>query len=335
MELPVLVDILNSIIKLTLFLLLIFLKANLIQFIIAGIIAVLPGFFIIAHLSKKYVRPKFEIDFEIWKNLLKESWPLALTATFIMIYTRIDQLMLFQIKGAQAVGHYAAAVRLTELFNIIAAAFMTSVFPLFSKYFISSGEELEKAYKLSFKYLSTLIIPIAVGISILSKPIIMAIYGEQFLSSILTLRILIWSEIFVFLGTIHVSILISAGLQRLDFIFTSSSAALNILLNLLLIPRFSIAGAAVATVISYGLGVPMSCILKKTRKYGKALAYSTLKPLIAAGIMGCFTYFTFIIQLPLTLIILFSAIIYFGITVLIKGLDRQDQEYLKRIIVQA
>ncbi|GBD96002.1 MAG TPA: flippase [Nitrospirae bacterium] len=332
MKYPTLANIFSSVLKLTIFLYLIFMKAPLLWFIIAGIIAAFSEFLIILRLSRRYVRPKFEIDFKIWKNLFKESWPIALTATFIMIYNRIDQIMLFQMKGAQAVGNYAVAVRLTEAFNIIPAAFMTSVFPLFSEYFLASGEKLEKAYALSFKYMSILIMPIAVGISILSEPAIRILFGEQFIWSVQALRILIWSEVFVFLGAVHINILISTGLQKLDFIFTSSGAVVNIILNLLLIPPYGIVGAAIATFVSYGLGVPMSCILKKTRSYGKALAYSTLKPLIAAGIMGCFTYFAFFLHLPLAAIIFFSAIGYFAVIVLIGGVDRQDQEYFRKIV---
>jgi O-antigen/teichoic acid export membrane protein len=249
-----------------------------------------------------------------------------------MIYSRIDQIMLFKMKGAKAVGYYAAAVKLTEIFNIIPVAFMTSIFLLFSKYFVTSQEKLEKTYKLSFKYLSTAIMPIAVGISILSEPIIRLIYGEQFLGSSLALRILIWSEVFVFLGSVHISILISVGLQKLDFIFTSSGAIVNIILNLLLIPHYGIVGASIATVISYGLGVPLSCALKKTRSYGKALANSTLKPLIAAGMMGCFTYLTFVLGLSLIAATLFSIIAYLVFIILLKGLNREDLEYFRKIV---
>jgi O-antigen/teichoic acid export membrane protein len=330
---PTLVDIVSSPLNLALFLYLIFLKVSLLWFIIAGLIVSLPGLFIIVIISGKFVQPKFEMDFSLWKKILLESWPLALTATFILIYTRIDQIMLFSMKGPELLGYYASAVRLTEALSIIPVAFMASVFPLFSKYFVTSGKKLEEAYKLSFKYMSTLIIPIAVGTSVLSAPVIKSFYGEQFISSIPALRILIWSEIFVFLGSVHINVLISTGLQKFDFIFTSSGAIVNIILNLLLIPHYGIVGASIATLISYGLGLPLSCALAKTRRYGNAMAYSMLKPMIAAGVMGCFTYFAFIHHLPLIVTILFSMIVYLGLIVLIKGLDRMDWEYAKRILV--
>jgi O-antigen/teichoic acid export membrane protein len=332
MEYPVMADVLNNLIKVGVFLWLIFIKASLLWFIVASVFIHLPGLFFIVILSRRFVRPEFKLDFTVWRRLFTQSWPIALTAAFIMVYVRIDQLMLFQMKGADAVGNYAAVVRLTEIFNIIPSAFMTSAFPLLAAYFLVSKLKLEKAYELSFKYMSVLVMPIAVGICILSEPIIRLIYGEQFINAAPAFSILIWSEIFVFLGVVHVNVLIAVGLQKLDFIFTSTGAIVNVILNLLLIPRYGIVGASVATVISYGLGVPLSCLIKKTRPYGMALVLSTLKPLLSAIIMGYFVYFIYALGLPLYAVILSGSMIYAGIIFLIRGLDKQDLAYFRSIL---
>lgn len=328
MEYPTLVNIFSGLLKLALFLYLIFLKAPLLWFIIAGIIISLPGFFIILRLSRRFIRPKFEIDFGIWKNLLKESWPLALTATFIMIYVRIDQLMLFQMKGAEAVGHYAAAVRLTEVFNIIPAAFMISVFPLMSKYFETSKESLTRAYTLSFRYMLMFIIPVAVGTTLLSKPIISLIYGERFLPSVAALSILIWSEVFVFFGIVHKQTLISTNKQRLDFIFTSTSAVINVVLNLILIPRHGIMGAAIATAFSYTWGLVLSLFLNVTRPYSLSGWGAMPKPIIASLVMGIYVYY---MRSHLTLAITGGIIIFTLVMFLIRGISRQDIHLIKTI----
>ena len=331
MEYPTSVNIFSGLLKLALFLYLIFLKAPLLWFIIAGIIISLPGFFIILRLSRRFVRPRFEIDFGIWKNLLKESWPIALTATFIMIYTRIDQLMLFQMKGAQAVGHYSAAVRLPESLAILPAAFMTSVFPLMSRYFKTSKGALIRVYTLSFKYMLMLIIPIAVGTTLLSKPIIFLIYGERFLPSVSALSVLIWSEIFVFFGIVHNQTLISTNKQRLDFIFTSTAAVINVVLNLILIPRYGIVGAAIATAISYAWGLVLSLFLSATRPYSVAGWGAMPKPIIASLIMGIYVYY---MRLHLTLAITGGIIIFTLVMFLIRGISRQDMQLIKAIFQQ-
>jgi len=328
------VNILDSVLKLASFTLLIIIKADLVWFILTTVVASCPGLFIIAGLSKKLIKPKFKLDFGIWKNLLKQSWPLALTAAFIILYTRIDQVMLFTMRGAEEVGFYAAGVRFIEAFNILPLAFMVSVFPLLSRYFVSSKEKLKETYSLSFKYLAIAIVPIAMGVCILAEPIVRIIYGSKFLPLIPALKILIWSEVFAFLGAVHVSTLISVGLQKLDFVFTLSGAVVNILLNLLLIPVYGIIGASLATVISYGLGIPLSCALPKTRAYGKALVSSLPKPLIAASLMGVFTYWFFTLRINLAVNIVISIGLYFGFLVLIRGLNQQDRHYFKKMLVR-
>jgi len=333
MEYPILVEIFNSLLKLGLFFFLIVKKASLIWFVLATVIINLPALFMLMFFSRKFVKLELKIDFKVYKYLIKESWPLALTTAFIMIYTRIDQLMLFHMKGAKAVGFYAAAVRLAELFNIIPVAFTISVFPLFSNYFVNAKEKFKEAYELSFKYMSILIIPIAVVMSILSKPIINFIFGQSFTESAQAFKVLIWSEVFVFLGAIHINILIATGLQRLDFLFTVSSALLNIILNLLWIPCYNIVGAAWATLISYSLGVPLSYIIKNTRPYAKALINSLFKPMIASLIVGGFIYWAYLFGFQIGIIIIMPILLYFLIIILIRGLDKKDIEYLKTILL--
>ncbi|HAH20014.1 MAG TPA: hypothetical protein DCL49_03825, partial [Candidatus Omnitrophica bacterium] len=74
--------------------------------------------------------------------------------------------------------------------------------------------------------------------------------------------------------------------------------------------------------------------LTETRKYAIASVCSTLKPLLAAGLMGCFTYLAFVFKIHLAINIFLSACIYFGLLLLIKGLNKQDFEYIKEIAVK-
>ncbi len=330
MEYPLLVSVVMNLLRLVLFLYLIFLKAPLLWFIIVVIFNIFPEFLLIRHLSRRFVRPKFEINLVIWKYLFKESWPLVLTAVFIMIYHRIDQLMLFQMKGDEAVGYYSAAVGLPEALAIFPSAFMTSVFPLMSRYFQTSRQSLVQAYTLSFKYMLMLIIPIAVGTTLLSSSLISLIYGESFLPSAPALSILIWSEVFVFYGLIHYEILISTNKQRVYFLFASIGAVVNVTLNLILIPRYGIVGASIATLISYILsaGLIIGHLLPATRKYNVVGCQAMLKPLVASIVMGIYVYY---MRSHLALAIIGGAIIFILTMFPIRGINRQDIQFAKAV----
>ncbi len=266
---PTLMTIVAGVVRLSVLAYLAFIHARLFWFVLATPLMEVPGIAFIMFFSRTLIRPRFRFEAKIWKYLLRESWPIALTATFIMIYTRIDQLMLYQMKGDSALGGYSAMVKITEMFTIIPGAFMATVFPLFSRYFIRPGHMLQKAYTLSFKYMSAIILLIVVGMSFFAEPVVRLVYGSHYVPAASTLQILMWSEIFVFVGIVHLNLLISVGLQKIDFLFTSTGAILNVALNLYRIPRYGIQGAALATVISYGVGLPMSCSFPQTRAYGK------------------------------------------------------------------
>lgn len=327
MEYSVVANLIDRILSASVILCIIFFHGSLLQIMIALMFSNLIGLLVTYLYSKNFVRMKFEIDFDLWKFFVKESWPLALTAIFITIYWRIDQIMLSMMQGDVAVGYYAAAVNLTEIFGIIPSAFAISVFPLISEYFKTSKSLHEKMYQLSFKYMVMIIIPIAMGTMLLAKPTVRLIFGEQFLPSASALQILMWSNVFAFIGVINKRILISANKQKIDFVFTSTSAIVNIILNLLLIPIYGIVGAGIATAISYGVGPVMGFFLSATRDYSISAFRSMVEPVVASLVMSVYIYY--VLSSNLLWSIITAPILYFGVLFLIKGITREDIEMIK------
>jgi O-antigen/teichoic acid export membrane protein len=314
-------NLLSKILTLVLIYIVIACKGSLLFFYLLSLI---PGIILllqVRHYSAKIIKPKFEIDFGLWRKIFKESWPLGLTALFIFIYHRIDQIILFHFKGPDKVGLYSAAVRLAESFNIIPLALMTSVLPLMSKYYEASKDNFDMLYKLSFKYLLNFIIPIAVVISIFSEQITVFFFGKDFLSSSHALRILIWAEIFVFVGVVNNSILIATRKQIIDPIFTGASVAVNIALNFILIPKYSFAGAAIASVASYAVGPIMGYFIPSTKIYSRSMFYYSLKPLFISFLVACLIYYN---HFSFLLSIFVTPLIYLPVMYFIKGIDRND-----------
>ena len=322
-------DLLNKIVILILISLVIILKGNLFHYYLLSLIPSIMLLFQVKRYSEKIIKPIFKIDFGLWKKIFTESWPLGLTAFFIFVYHRIDQIILFRLKGSDMVGLYSAAVRLTEIFNIIPLALMTSILPLMSKYYDVSKNNFDRIYQLSFKYLLIFIIPVAFGISIFSDNIASFLYGKGFLSSGPALRILIWAEIFVFLGVVNNSILIAARKQKIDPIFTGVSAFVNIVLNFILIPKLGIVGAAIASLVSYSIGPIMGYFIQATHVYSSSMLHYSLRPILASLFMS-FCIFT--IRNYFLVSIILSPLVYLLILYLIKGISQEDIRMVKIII---
>ena len=198
-------------------------------------------------------------SFKIWKaswtlaiEFLKQSWPNILTGFSITVYMRIDQLMLGKMVGNEAVGHYAVGVRLAEIWYFIPIAIVSSIAPKIFQSKQESQELYEDRIQKALNLLVITIYAISIGMTCFSKPIISILYGTSYAASSTTLSIYVWSNVFVSLGLIRNTWVTSEGLFRFGSVTTFVGAILNISLNLVLIPRYGSAGAALATVISYG-----------------------------------------------------------------------------------
>lgn len=332
MKFAVAVDMGRQLFSSVLLLALILIRAPLLYFFVAAVITEVPPLLASLFLCRRHHRLEFKVDLKLWKWLLAQSWPLALTSLFISIYVRVDQVMLFSMKGDQAVGYYSAAVRLSEFFGIIPTAFITAVFPLLASTSVTSPESFQKIYRLSFKYLDMASVPICMGIFLLAEPITVLLFGRDYLSSAGGIRALIWSEVFVFMGAVNMNLLIAIGRQRLDMMFTSASLVVNIVLNLLLIPRFSFVGAALASTIAYGVGPVMALFIPATRPFSVSMFRYIVKPMVAALVMAVLIHF--VVGESLALAIPIGVVIYSAVMFAIKGIDGYDVSLVKSLVLR-
>lgn len=216
---------------------------------------------------------------KIAKDLLTQSWPLIISGFGAVIYLKIDILMLRQISGDTATGIYSVAVQLSEVWYFIPVAIATSVFPSI----IESKKAGVAIYHAKLQRIFNVVIPLSIllsiMISVLSKPIILLLYGDVFRESIPVLAIHIWASIFIFSGAILSKYLIAEGFIKFSMIRHGLGAIMNIVLNLVLIPQLGPIGAAIATLISYAAATYLSCFLHPgTKIVGKMITVAFLKP---------------------------------------------------------
>jgi len=199
-------------------------------------------------------------------SLLKDSWPLILSGIVISIYMKIDQVMIKEMMNAEAVGQYAAAVRLSEAWYFIPMVIASSLFPAI----INAKKQSEELYYARLQKLYSLMVWLAIAIALpmtfLSDWVVHFLYGEQYNQAGSVLMIHIWAGIFVFLGVASGKWFMAENLQIFSTVNTSIGAIVNIWLNYILIPKIGVSGAAWATLISYFVAAYL-CLLffKKTR----------------------------------------------------------------------
>jgi len=185
-------------------------------------------------------------------ELLTQSWPVILSGMAIMIYFRIDVVMLKMMQGAQAVGIYAAATRISEVWYVIPSAIVSSVTPAIMRARHNPVLYYARLRRL-FSLMTFLALTIGSVLALCSRWIVHLLYSEPYSAASPVLAIHAWASVFVFLGVAQAPWDFSENRLKLSFYRTLAGAVANVLLNLVLIPRYAAAGAAVATVVSYAI----------------------------------------------------------------------------------
>jgi O-antigen/teichoic acid export membrane protein len=197
-------------------------------------------------------------DPKLGKRLFGEAWPLLLVGFAVMIYLRIDAIMLRAMVGDVAVGVYSAAIRFTEIWYFLPMALGSSLLPALLRARERGSEayavRMQAYYDLSAGLAYVLSVPIA-----LAAPwLIRLAYGPAFAGAAPVLALHIWSSVFVFLGVARGLFLVNESFTRFYLAATVAGAALNIGLNCWLIPRYGPWGAAMATVAAQAVAAWLS-----------------------------------------------------------------------------
>lgn len=184
-------------------------------------------------------------------NLVRTSYPLIISSAIVILYMKVDQLMLGYIIDNQEVGIYVAATRLSEAWYIIGITLVGSYFPKLLHVLKDKGDDV--FYMEIIRMAKPLIwcaILLALVVTSISEILIQFIYGSEFTRSAQVLLITIWAVPFVYVGTISTKIYINNSQAHLVLYRSVTGLFLNVLLNLFLINRFGALGAAIGTLVA-------------------------------------------------------------------------------------
>ena len=254
--------ILCSVIKL----LLIHLNMGLIYFAMVTLLQsiILASGFVAMYIKQKLNLFSWRPKLDLAKKILSDSWPLIFSGIAISIYMKTDQVMIKNILDAKAVGNYAVAVKLSEVWYFIPMAITNSLFPaIINAKKISEKLYYERLQKL-YDLMTWLAIGIALPIMFFSNDIINLLFGIQYQEAVGVLRIYIWAGVSTFLGVASFQYLLVENYIKISFLITLFGAIFNVILNIILIPRYGINGAAIATVISYFISTFSIMLVPKT-----------------------------------------------------------------------
>jgi O-antigen/teichoic acid export membrane protein len=216
-------------------------------------------------LVRRIERPRFEIDVHTWWPLMRVAAPLGLAGVFTTVLLRVDTAMLAFYKSDAVVGNYGAAYRLFEATLVVGWSVTAAVYPVFSRLKRDSEPPLGLVFERSLKLVLAPTLPLAIGAVVLGDSVVHLIYGSGFDEAASALAYLAPAIVLYPLAQISAALLIAQDRQGTVAVVYGLVALENILANLVLIPAFSLQGAAAGASISQALiTVPFFVLARQT-----------------------------------------------------------------------
>jgi polysaccharide transporter, PST family len=217
------------------------------------------------------------------RHLIAQSWPLLLSGVAVMIYMRIDQVMLAAMVGDEAVGQFSAALRLSEVWYFVPAAILSAAFPAM----LARRKEGHQAYERYLQKLYDLTAWMGLGAAVLvsfcGPWLIDRLYGDAYAEAARVLQIQTWAGVAVAMSYVHGKWLLAEGLQRLGLFYTLVGCACNLALNAWLIPRHGAVGAAYATLAAQVGVLPIQLFFARGRRNFRLMLWTAGAPLRLLG----------------------------------------------------
>jgi O-antigen/teichoic acid export membrane protein len=213
------------------------------------------------------------------KSLLRDSWPLMFTDIVILIYMRVDKIMIGDLVGNTELGIYSVAALLAEALYFIPTAITSSVFPSIVEAKEISEEFFYNRLQQFYNLMALLAYVVALPVTFLAGWLVPALFGTAYAKAGIMLVGLVWAGIFINLAMARNYYLTTMNWTRLHFIADFLGCVLNVSLNFLLIPRYGGIGAVIASFVSYWFAVHGTCfIFKPLRRTGLMLTKAIVYP---------------------------------------------------------
>jgi len=212
------------------------------------------SFFMFFYLKKLDLVFKIDLDVGFWKKILKESWVFALIMIMAVFYLRSSVIMVNYFKGPYFTGLYSSAFKFIEASILIPQSFALALFPQTARLLSSDKKILAKNYLKSLGLIFVFSIFYFLFFYIFAPLIINVSYGSTYLEAVSVMKILGIAAIFFFLNALPGNIIQNSSKVRKFLIFAFLNLALAILFCAILIPRFSITGAAWAVLLGEVVG---------------------------------------------------------------------------------
>lgn len=261
-------------------------------------------------IQTKFTPISFQWNPPEWRKIITAGWPIALSGTFVFVYTSLDTILISINKGEYFVGQYQMGYKIIGTLFILAIIINQAYFPSLVENVKKSKQKLQKIFHANFQSMFFWSIPITIGGLLLADRTILFIFGPEYMPGAPAFKILMWNTIIFFTSSALINILYANKKQRTVMNIFFIGAMGNILLNILVIPVYGIEGAALTTIVAE-LMVLTGIYIQAKKHVHIRFVPAIIKPVIATAVMATVISMIFIESLILTVGI--GVLLYFGV----------------------
>jgi O-antigen/teichoic acid export membrane protein len=280
-------------------------------------------------LRQSMVRFSFRFDRRFAMLQLRQTPAFILIHLFSLLDYQTDAFVISLLLTETDVGWYGAAQTIMLALWMIPTAVRGALYPLMARYRTESIEKLALLYQKSSQYLAVLVFPLAAGTWLVAPQLIDLIFGEAFAPAIPALRWSIWAVVFGLLNVPSARLLLVYQRQRAAALLTAFSMVVNIISNLLLVPLFGIAGAAMARTIASAIFFIVIYFYANAYLLHLNLLSVVVRPMLASAVM---TLLIWPLQGLDLVIPVFAGTVAYGVAILLfRGIPTADWHYWKEL----
>ncbi|MFH1292060.1 MAG: flippase [bacterium] len=212
--------------------------------------------FLNAIYSGYFVHKIFKISLALkWDNAVFKSFvimgiPFALAGIISRFYSYSDSILMSKMLDEKQLGLWSVVYKFSTAFQFIPIALSSSIYPVFSNFFIHDKASIAPLYEKAYRYLFFLAFPVMGGVFVLAGPVIKSLYGQQYNSAVPVLQVLLFSMVFVFITYVNGALLNAIDKQKIQTSLIAGALVLSIIMNIILLPGFQILGAGMVAVIA-------------------------------------------------------------------------------------
>lgn len=266
-------------------------QGSLYGIILAVVIGSLANFMFVWWSARRFIRIRLYFDWGYWKSTLRDTLPIAISIVLNLIYFRADTIILRMSQGTYDVGLYGAAYKILEILNTFPLMFVGLLLPALGAAFASNDHgAFKRIFQKGFDLLLMAILPLIIGGCFLAVPILTLIGGREYAPAAPVFRLLLIAVGALFLNSLSGHVVTIINRQRQMVWAYLLVAVVGLATYLILIPRLSLYGAAIGTVVSECLTAILGYTLVLRALHFRLQLGVVPKIFLSAGIMAALFY---------------------------------------------